>query len=471
MNLSTNLNENISYVIPHFGVGKSFDIIGKNILINNRNAYLLMIDGFAKDNIMLFITQRLQSVTDFEFNNISDFINLKIAYMEAEEFTDFSVMESMVLSGAIALMIDGMDKGVIIDAREYPVRSPSEPDLEKVTRGPRDGFVETIIFNTALIRRRIRDPKLTFELKSVGKRSKTNVVVAYIDDLIDKNYLTEINQKIDSIEIDALSMAEKTLSDLLIEKRFFNPLPQVRYTERPDVAAAHLYEGHILILVDTTPSVIILPTTIFHFTQHAEDYYQNPLAGNYIRWVRFIAILSSLFLIPMWYLAVLYPNYLPDFLKFIVPKETGQVSILFQLLILEFGLDLLRISSIHTPSSMTTSLGIIGGLILGELAIKVGWFIPETVLYMAFVGIGTFATPSIEFGMALRIFRLVLLISTGIFKIYGFIASILFILFTIFFTKNSSKKSYTWPLIPLNTKALLHVLFRSPIPKNNNKKK
>ena len=353
-------------------------------------------------------------------------------------------------------------------SREYPVRSPQEPELEKVSRGSRDGLVETIIFNTALIRRRLRDPNLIFEITSVGKRSKTDVVIAYLDDLVDKQLLKEVQDKINKIDVGALVMAEKTLEELLIKKHWYNPLPQVKFTERPDVVAAHLLEGHIAIIVDTSPSIMLLPVTMFHFTQHAEDYYQNIMVGTYYRWIRFLGMLSAFLLPPLWLLLVENKELLPNFLQFIGPKDEFTIPLTIQLLLLEFGLDILRISSIHTPSALNTSLGIIGGLILSDLAVKVGIFVPETVLYMAIAGIGTFATPSLEFALAIRIFRLFLLIMTGLIGIWGFVGALI-IIFIIICSCRSFKygKAYTWPLIPLKLKPLSHILFRMPIPKIN----
>jgi stage V sporulation protein AF len=371
----------------------------------------------------------------------------------------------LVLSGAVVLFVDGENEAILIDVRQYPVRTPEEPDLEKVTRGSRDGLVETLIFNTALIRRRLRDPNLIFDIRSVGTRSRTDVVIAYIEGLVDEKLLSEVQDRITNIDIGALVMAEKTLEELIVKKRWYNPLPQVKFTERPDVVAAHLMEGHIAIIVDTSPSVMILPATLFHFTQHAEDYYQNITVGTYIRWIRFLGMLSAFILLPLWLLLVFNKQYLPEFLQFLGPRESTPIPLFIQFILLEFGLDLLRISSIHTPNALTTSLGIIGGLILSEFAVDVGLFVPETVLYMALAGIGTFATPSMEFSMAIRIFRLLLLILTGLFNIYGFITAII-IVFIITYSTGSFKygKKYTWPLIPFEWKPLSNILFRKPIP-------
>lgn len=466
-NISSKLDENKKVLKERLPIDKSFDVIGREIKIGDKEAFFVMLDGFAKDDIMLWIIETLQAINPSEtsMNTISKLLKEKIAYIEVDTFKEFEKMEQMVLAGAIGLVIDGESEGIILDAREYPVRGSQEPDLEKVTRGSRDGLVETVIFNTALIRRRIRDPKLIFEINSVGKRSKTDVVIGYIEDLADKKLLEEIKERIKSIDIGALVMAEKTLEELLIKKKWYNPLPLARFTERPDVVAAHLIEGHIAIIVDTSPSVMLLPATLFHFTQHAEDYYQTPITGTYIRWVRFLGMFSAFLLLPLWLLLVYNKAALPEYLQFLGPKEAGNIPLFIQFILLEFGLDLLRVSSIHTPSALSTSLGIIGGLILSEFAVKIGLFVPETVVYMALAGIGTFATPSVEFAMAIRIFRLFILILTGLFKNVGFIVGILVVFIIAFKTKSfENSKRYTWPLIPFNGKALSHILFRMPIP-------
>lgn len=470
--LSTDIKKNIDLLKQALPIKKSFDIIGRELIIAQTTAaYLVFIDGFAKDDIMLWIIEVLQSLSENELSSdvIETLIKKKIGYIEVERFTDVDQIKNMVLAGAVGLIVDGIDDGIIIDAREYPVRSPEEPELEKVSRGSRDGLVETIIFNTALIRRRLRDPSLIFEIKTVGKRSKTDVVISYLDNLADKNLVDEVRSKIDEINVGALVMAEKTLEELLIKKHWYNPLPQVKFTERPDVVAAHLMEGHIAIIVDTSPSAMLLPVTMFHFTQHAEDYYQNILVGTYYRWVRFIGMLAALFLPPLWLLLIQNKELLPEFLQFIGPRDEYTIPLFAQLFLLEFGLDILRLSSIHTPNALNTSLGIIGGLILSDLAVKVGIFVPETVLYVAIAGIGTFATPSLEFALAIRIFRILLLISTGFFEVWGFAGSILIIII-IFFSSKSFKNAipYTWPLFPLKLKPLAHILFRMPIPKIGN---
>ncbi len=463
--LTKKIDENIEYLDRKIGISKSFDIIKRDIVVGGRKAAYICIDGFIKDEIMLFIEERLQKLDreDIVPNTIEKLISQKISYVEVETTDEIDKIELMILSGALALIIDKAEKAIIIDARTYPARGPEEPDLEKVTRGSRDGFTETLIFNTALIRRRIRDGNLRFEITQIGKRSKTDVVIGYIEDIANPNLIKDLKEKLDKINTDSLEMAEKSLEEFIMG-RSLNPLPQARYTERPDVTAAHLLEGHIAVMVDTSPSVMILPVTMFHFTQHAQDYYQNPTVGTYFRWIRLIGILFSLILPPLWLLLVYYKESFPQWLQFLGPKETGEISLFLQFFILELGIDLLRMASIHTPNTLATSLAIIGGLILSEFAVKVGWFVPETILYMAVAGLGMFATPSIEFSMAIRLFRLILLFATGIFKIYGFVVALLFIGFVFISTKSFGGVRYTWPLIPFNARALSTILFRKPIP-------
>lgn len=458
-------DERINYISEKIGVGKSFDAVRRDFEIAGKNASLFFIDGFVKDELMIWIIKRLQEVSREEIvpNTLTKLIKRKISYIECDSSEDLEEIQYSLLSGSVVLFIEDLKEALIIDVRTYPARGPEEPDLEKVTRGSRDGFVETIVFNTALIRRRIRDPNLRFELYKVGKRSQNDVVIGYIEDITNKDLVDSLREKIKSIDIDSLVMAEKSLEEFILGRNL-NPFPQAKFTERPDVAAAHLLEGHIVVLVDTTPSVMILPVSIFHFTQHAEDYYQNPVIGTYIRWIRFLAIILSYLLPSLWLLLTKNKAVLPEFLKFIGPKESGTIPLLFQFLILEIGLDMLRIASIHTPNALTTSLGIIGALLLSDFAIKVGWFIPETVLYGAIAGIGMFATPSIEFAMAIRIFRLILLILTGLFSTIGFVIGILIFLITLLRTKSFGGINYTWPLIPFNGKALSTVLTRKPIP-------
>ncbi|MDH7480315.1 MAG: spore germination protein, partial [Syntrophomonadaceae bacterium] len=368
--------------------------------------------------------------------------------------------------GMAALIVEGVNRAVIVDVRQYPSRQPEEPDIERVVRGSRDGFTETILVNTALIRRRVRDPKLRTEMIQVGKRSKTDICLCYIKDIANPELLEEIRKRLEEIKIDGLPMAEKSVEELITPGSYWNPLPRVRYTERPDVAAIHLLEGHVLVLVDTSPSVIIAPTTLFHHLQHAEEYRQNPSLGAYLRWVRFIAIAASVILGPLWLLGALEPALLPPLLSFIGPQESVPVPLLLQFLIAELAIDFMRFGAIHTPTPLTTALGVVAAVLVGELAVKVKMLTNEVILYTAIAAVASFSTPSFELAMANRLTRLFLLLMVGFFRLPGLVGGLL-VVFLFYSTTKSFGIPYLWPLLPFNWNALKSVLVRSPVPVEN----
>jgi len=365
------------------------------------------------------------------------------------------------LSGLIVILLEGETSGFIVDVRSYPGRQPQEPDTEKVVRGARDGYVENIIVNTALTRRRIRDERLRFEIIQVGERSKTDVCIAYIKDVADPGLVELVKKEIQQIKIDGLTMGDKTIEEFLV-KQGYNPYPLVRYTERPDVAATHLLEGHVIIMVDTSPSVIITPTTFFHHVQHAEEYRQNPAVGTFVRWVRFLGILASLFLLPLWVLFVLDPSLLPEKLSYIGPNKHTNIPVIVQIFIADFGIEFLRMAAIHTPTPLSTAMGLIAAVLIGQIAIDVGLFVPEVILYVAVAAIGSFATPSYELSIANKIARLALALAVAVFKVPGLvIGTTVYLIWLV--RIRSLNTPYLWPFIPFDPAAFLQILVRRSV--------
>jgi stage V sporulation protein AF len=462
-----NIEENISFLKKELGVGKSFDVIQLDLEYADRKMALFLIDGLVKDDLLHLLMKFLAKVEkeQLEPNFLENLMKTQLPYIEIDEEEDLDKVVDTVLAGPTALVIDGIDKVIIIDARTYPVRGPEEPDTERVVRGSRDGFVETIVFNTALTRRRVRDRTLRMEYLQVGRRSKTDVVVCYIEDIADPEIVKQVKESISKIDTDGLPMAEKTIEEF-ISGRHFNPYPVVRYTERPDTAATHLFEGHVLIMTDGSPSVMITPTTFWHHLQHAEEYRNKPIVGAYLRIVRHFAVFASIILLPLWYLFAIDPELVPKQMAFIGPNDPGKVPLFLQFLIAEVGMDILRMAAIHTPSSLATALGLVAALMIGQVAVEVGLFTNEVILYLAIAGIGTFATPSYEMSLANRLVRIGLLIVTAIFHMYGFVVGI--VLFIILLARmNSFGVPYLWPFIPFNYRAFRDVLVRSPIPLKN----
>ncbi len=464
---SEQIEKNLQTLDRLLGTDISFDCIHLDLEYAGRKMALFFIDGFIKDDIFVYIMQGLAALRAEEIDErpLERLMKTYIPYVEIAEEEDLARAADFVLAGQAALVIDGVDRVILIDARTYPARSPQEPDMERVVRGSRDGYVETLVFNTALTRRRVRDRSLRMEYMQVGRRSKTDVVVCYIEDIADPELVSGIKSALEKIDTDGLPMAEKTIEEF-ISGQHWNPYPTVRYTERPDTAASHLFDGHVCIIVDGSPSVIITPTTFWHHLQHAEEYRNKPIVGAYLRFVRFLAVFASIFLLPLWYLFVIEPNLLPEQFSYIGPNEQGNVPLLLQFFLVEIGIDMLRMAAIHTPTSLATALGLVAALMIGQVAVEVGLFTNEVILYFSIAAIGTFATPSYELSLANRIFRILLLVATALFKVPGFVAGI-FIWIIFLLSMKSFNVPYLWPFIPFNFKALSSILIRTPIPLKN----
>ncbi len=466
--ISRKLDENISLLEEMMSIKENFDVILREMTIGNVRTALLFIDGLTNDQTVTLILQELVDVKrgELSLNALDKLIGRHLPYTEVEKADSLEDAVSKVLMGTQALFINGEDSAVIIDARTYPSRQPEEPDLEKVVRGSRDGFVETLVFNTALIRRRIRDPRLRMEALQAGDRSKTDVVICYIKDVANPQLVENVRRNVGRINIDGLPMAEKAVEELISPGSYWNLFPKVRYTERPDVAAVHLLEGHVLVLVDTSPSVMITPATYWHHLQHAEEYRQSPSTGVYIRWVRFAGIAISLFLLPLWLLVVMNPGLIPPDLRFIGPDKPGKVPLVLQFIAAELSVDMVRLATIHTPNALAAGISIIAALLLGQISVQVGLFSAEVVLYVAVAMIGIFLTPSYELGWSNRIIRLFLILMVAAFGLPGFIAGSLLFTGYLAFTR-SFGVPYLWPLIPFNWAALKNVLVRTPVPVSN----
>lgn len=465
--VSEKFDVNIKWLTEELGVNRSFDVVRRDIRFAGRDASLFFVDAFVKDDILVHILRSLRKSEEVPGENFLDKVFKEyIPYVEVDRLDDLHQVVDQVLAGPIALVIDGEKEVIIIDARQYPARQPQEPDLERVVRGSRDGFVETLVFNTALIRRRIRDPKLRMEILQAGQRSKSDICVSYLEDVANPEIVEDVKQRIEAIKMDGLPMAEKSVEELITPGNFWNPLPRVRYTERADVAAVHLLEGHVLVMVDTSPSIMILPSTLFHHLQHAEEYRQNPLLGALLRWVRFAGIFLSTIVLPLWLLFSLNPDLLPAKYHFIGPAEEGKIGLMWQILIAELGLEVLRMAAIHTPTALATALGLIAAVLIGDIAVQVGLFVPEVILYAAVAAVGSYSTPSYELSLASILARVLLVIATGIFGVIGFAFALVFIIAFLALTR-SFGVPYLWPLIPFNGKALLHIILRFPVPVQN----
>lgn len=467
MNLSASLDTNIRQLHRLFPIGKSYDIITRELYAGKTRCYFIGINGFCDNEMLLKILTDLQNQQipkNQDSSSLSRFMAAKIGYVQTEAARDYDTVVKEVLSGASALFLDGFSSAIILDTRSYPARGIEEPDAERVTRGAKDGFVETLVFNTCLIRRRIRNPKLTFSVKTVGRDSKTDVAIAYVDGLADQKLLDKLTKAIESLPISALTMGAKSLEELLIPKSRLHPLPQIRFTERPDVACSFLLEGYILVLVDNSPTAMVFPCNLFQFTQNPDDYYQNSSIGNYFRVMRFICIFLSIFLMPLFLLLGIHNVSLPGGFQIVSGTDHTAFQMCLYVLIIELGLDLFNYSSSLAPGGYSHSLGLIGGLLIGQIAVDLHWLSIEALFYGAATMLASICISSKELSDALRLYRLFLILLTALFDVGGFIGATVLILLSIGTTKTFSGNSYLWPLIPLDPAALHTLLVRCPTP-------
>lgn len=463
--MSGSLADDMEYLNGQLGVGTNFDVLYRVVQIGGRNACIYMIDGFCKDEVMQKLLQHFIGITEDKMpSDAHEMSKQLVPYGEVDLEDEWEKIEYSVMSGVVAMFIDGYDRCILIDARTYPARGVSEPEKDKVLRGSKDGFVETIVFNTALIRRRIRSPQLRMEMLKAGTNSQTDIVLCYMDDRVDRDFLEKIRNRINSLKVDALTLNQESLAECLYKRRWYNPFPKFKYSERPDTAAAQVLEGNIIILVDNSPSVMITPTTFFDVIEEADDYYFPPITGTYLRLSRMVIAIVTYFLTPTFLLLMEYPEWIPKGFEFIAVRDTIHIPIIWQLLILELAIDGLKLAAVNTPNMLSTPLSVMAALVLGEFSVKSGWFNSEVMLYMAFVAVANYTQNSYELGYALKFMRVINLILTAIFGIWGYIAGIAILLISIATNRTVSDQSYLYPLIPFNGKQLLHQIFRTRLP-------
>lgn len=463
--LSVNYEENLRVMKEILHPGTNFDIICREITVAGEDAALFYIDGFTKDEVMQKLMQYFIGMKDYpkKPTPAEGFARL-LPYVEVDVSHNREHLLTMVLSGASVLLARSFGaEAIIIDSRTYPARTTEEPNDDRVMQGAHDGFVETLIFNTALIRRRIRDPKLSMRYFNLGGSSRTDVVLCYMEGRADPAFVRWLEGRLRSVHPASLTLGMQSLAECLIPRRWFNPLPKARYLGRPDAAAAELIEGRVLLLCDTAPQVMVLPVSIFDFLQETDDFYLPPVTGCYMRLLRHFIFALALFLIPTWYMLLEYSAYFPEWAKVLIPKEPGSLPLLLQLYLAEIAVDGLKLASMNTPDMLTNSLSVIGGLILGEFAVGIGWLSADVIFYIALVAIAGFSQQNHELGYAFKFLRMLWLGVTALFGIWGYLAFLP--VFPILLVTNktlSGGRSYLYPLIPFNGRALLRLFFRLP---------
>ena len=467
--LSEHHEENVRALDELLGVGRCFDMISRDLCVGGKRARLWVVDGYGDDAVierMLSFWLALETVDDAP--TMQAFIERYVTFGEVNTERDLKTAVTNVFLGKMLLLIEGYDACALIDAKQFPARGVEEPSAGKVLRGAHDGFIETLVVNAALLRRRIRDPQLTLEGHKVSDRSRADIVLCYLENKVDRRLLGEVRQKLGQIDVCSISMSQESIAEAMMGKgQWWNPFPKVRYTERPDAATACVMEGDILVLVDNSPAAMILPTHFFDFVQEANDFYFPPLIGTYLRILRIVVFLLTMFITPVWFLLVKDPARTQAGLEFLAIDSDYSVPLLVQLLLAEFIVDLLKLASLNTPDVFSNSFSMLGALVLGDFAVQAHWLVPEVLAYMAFVAIANFAQPSYELGYAFKLLRLMLLLFVGALDWVGLALGCIGIIALLAATKPIVGKGYLYPLCPLDKKALFALLVRKPISRDN----
>lgn len=450
-------------------LGDSGDIITRIFKIPHEReceAAIVYIDGMTKsEEIDEFILHSLmvdaEEVTAED--DIARWAEDRLLHVgETKAAKEMKAMIGAILDGDTALFIDRSEKGFILGTKGWPSRGPEEPNIESVVRGSREGLTENIRTNSALIRRRLKDPDLRLLSYTLGERTKTYVSVLYIDGLMDTRVLNEIKDRIERINIDGI--LESGYIEEFIEDSTWSPFPQIQGTERPDACVAHLLEAKAVILVDGTPFALIAPAVFSQFYYSPEDYYSRFLMATFVRFIRLIAFFIAL-LLPAMYISFVsfHSEMIPADLA--IAMAAGRSSVPFpslvEALLMETSIEILREAAIRLPGPIGPTIGIVGALVVGEAAVTAGIVSPFMVIVVALTTIGSYANPNYGAAVAVRMLRFPLMIAAGIAGGFGVVLVAMLIILHLVKLK-SFGVPYLSPLAPLKIDDTKDSLLRVP---------
>lgn len=425
--ISKKASQNIIYVKELFK--NAADVVFREFKVGNLGAALVYIDGMADKNLLndFLLEPLMESGSD---NPTPEKLKDKIiAISDMKEITKLSDGINAVLAGETLVFVDDLGAAFTIANRSWPNRGIGEPSGETVIRGSREGFTETIRFNTALVRRRIRDTRLKVEPTQAGKRSKTDMAIMYIEDIVNKDVLEELKMRLENIDIDAV--LDSGYIEQLIEDNSATPFPQVQSTERPDVVAAALYEGRVAIFVDNSPFALVVPAVLADFFQSPDDYYNRWMSGSVVRIIRILAIFASL-LLPAFYVAVtsFHTGLIPTKLAYAIAasREGVPFAAYVEALLMEAALAFLIEAIIKLPKPVGSTIGIVGGLIIGQSAVSAGLVSPIMVIVLGLTAITTFLIPNYTVTTAFSYFRVTFILISAILGLYGIMLGFIFLL-------------------------------------------
>lgn len=469
--IGDNLLKNLDFIKKL--LGNSNDMVIHKFISTYKNTYsaIIYIDGLVEkteinEQILGSLMKDFHEHASFtdRANQIEDIFQYQLISLAGISKTNnLQKLILAILSGDTVLLIEGVNNGLIISTRAWEARGIQEPSAETTVRGPRDGFTETLRTNTSLIRRKIKDPFLRFDLMHLGLRSQTEVVIAYIEGVTNPTIVEEVKKRLKQIEIDrVVSSAE---IEHLIEDNSFTLFPQISSTERPDVVSTALLDGQVAILVDNSPYVLFLPVTVNRFLISSDDYYERWLFTSFIRLIRAFAIFIVL-AVPGLYICLTAVNteLMPTnlLISTSAAREGVPFPIIVELLAMEFMIELLQEAGVRLPKQIGQTVSIVGALVLGQAAISAGIVSPLTVIIVAITAIASFIIPSYQFGIAIRLYRFPIVIFSAIFGLYGWLISLIFLVIHLI-NITSFNVPYLSPFAPLSIGDLSDSLVIKPL--------
>lgn len=474
--LNINLQQNIQMINQK--TGSSTDIVIKELYVNeNESSKLCVIytDGmtdkkYMQDFIIETLSKDLLKGTDAsnilsKQDSIKAIKDIVLTVGDIEQINDFEVLFKNLFSGKVVILVDGYIQGLTVDVRGYKDRGVTEPTSQTVIRGPKDGFSETLRTNTSLVRRRIKDPNLWIETRSIGEKTKTDVAILYMKGIADDKIIQEVYSRLDKIEIDGIY--ESSYIEEFIQDKNYSPFPTVLNTERPDTVAAGLVEGRVAIMVDGTPFVLLAPVVFSQFFQSPEDYYSKFDISSLIRILRFTCFLFAL-LIPATYVAVttFHQEMIPTTLltSLAAQREAVPFPAAIEALLMELAFEILREAGVRMPRVIGAAMSIVGALVLGQAAVEAGIVSAIMVIIVSLTAICSFVSPIFSMSMAVRMIRFVFLLLGATFGLFG-IALGLIVMVLHLCSLNSFGIPYLYPMGPFNLKDQKDVIIRAPLKK------
>ncbi|MGG0655456.1 spore germination protein [Rummeliibacillus pycnus] len=472
--LKTNLQENIQIIKD--SLGKSSDIIIREIRIGKEEtikAGIIYTDGltdttslqnFILETLMLDIKgTEIQKKLATDQNLISVLKDSAMTVGEIEELTNFEVLFTGLLSGDTIILIDGYAQGLIISNRHLVERGVTEATSQVVVRGPREGFSENLRVNTALVRRRLKDTNLWMESKVIGKRTKTNVAIMYINGIANDKIVKEVRLRLDRIDIDGI-LESGNIEELIQDARY-SPFPTIFNTERSDVVAAALLEGRIAIFVDGTPFVLIVPALFVQFFQTSEDYYQRADIASLIRFLRFFAFAIAL-LAPALFIAITTFNQVmlpPALLISLAAQREGVPFPAFvEAIIMEVTFEILREAGLRMPRSIGSAMSIVGAFVIGTAAVEAGIISAAMVIVVSLTAISSFVSPTYDFAISARILRFGFMAIAASFGLIGIMIGLIALILHLC-SLRSFGVPYMSSLAPFNLSDQKDTFIRLPI--------